>query len=450
MGENSDMPGNRGDKWDFTDANDSPWSPRHEFLLRCLNIVGGMIYVMTYDEFADMYNQRAKHEPPPISDRIDADEIGRFFDSVSNCIEGDGSSLDKLLDEYGIYAARWHDINDRVDLIVSAKLLDAPPPKGVKFKSLEHIAHLQVLIDHIREIRNKDVIVKMSNEQFFAFEDFIDQADDESDSQCADESPGADECDCSECEEDEEEGEPIRIDELPPAKYTGPFDFKKVKNAEWRDKILWTYDAVLVVTRDFVKYVVIREVSDGERRDAAKRLEFPVDPNTGLILGRNFDIVAGDFAAMMDDQHGEPALKRVLKRKDKLSEFDRAAAEYYENYRYTWLEILAVKAGLGMKCRDLLTGEEIFLMEMSFSQSNVKGMTICAGIAPMGEVYLTLGALLQSNFDKPAVILKLVLSCLGIDSTLPIKLSFSDQARFAAETIRRLSANGRIWQNIYG
>lgn len=446
MSENRGTTGNRGDKWDFTDANDSPWSPRDEFLLRCLNIVGGMFYVMTYDEFADMYNQRAKHNPPPVSDRIDADEIDSFFESVNNCIEGDGSPLDKLLDEYGMYAARWHDINDRVNLIVSAKLIDTPPPKGVKFSSIEHIAHFQILVDRIREIHKSDVIVKMSNEQFFALEDCIEEADHELDSPCDEE----DECDCSESDESEEEYEPIRVEELPPAKYTGPIDFKCVKNAAWRDRILWNYDAVRVVTRDFVKYVVSREIRDGERGDAARRLGFPVKSDSDFVLGCNLDIIAGDFASMMDDQHGEPAIKRVLKRKDELSELDRAAAQYYENYRYTWLEILAVKSGLGMKCRDLLTGEELFLMETSVSRSNVKGMTICAGIAPMSEVYLILGAMLPSNFDKPDVILKLVLSHLGIDATLPIRLSFSDQARFAAETIRRLRANGRIEQNFYG
>ena len=37
---------------------------------------------------------------------------------------------------------------------------------------------------------------------------------------------------------------------------------------------------------------------------------------------------------------------------------------------------LAVKSGVGMKCRDLLTGDELFLMETSFSKGDVKGMTV--------------------------------------------------------------------------
>jgi hypothetical protein len=162
-------------------------------------------------------------------------------------------------------------------------------------------------------------------------------------------------------------------------------------------------------------------------------------------------MVAGDFATMMDDQHGEPAIKRILKRKGKLeNRYDRAAAEYYENYRYTWLEVLAVKSGIGMKCRDLLTGEELFLMETSFSKGDVKGMTVCAGIAPMGSVYLVLGVIHPANFENPSIILKIVLTHLGLQTELPIKLSFADQARFAAETIRRINANGWFGRMNFG
>ena len=140
-----------------------------------------------------------------------------------------------------------------------------------------------------------------------------------------------------------------------------------------------------------------------------------------------------------------------MKRKDKLEDdLGRAASEYYENYRYTWLEVLAVKAGVGVKCRDLLTGEELFLMEQSFSLGDVKGMTICAGIAPMGEVYLVLGVIHPTHFDNPAAILKIVLAHLGLPTELPVSLSFSDQARFAAETIRRVNANGKFDGIAYG
>ena len=89
-------------------------------------------------------------------------------------------------------------------------------------------------------------------------------------------------------------------------------------------------------------------------------------------------------------------------------------------------------------------------METSFSTGNVKGMTVCAGIAPMGNVYLVLGVIHPANFENPATILKIVLTHLGLPTEAPIRLSFADQARFAAETIRRIHANGRFNTIAYG
>ena len=83
-------------------------------------------------------------------------------------------------------------------------------------------------------------------------------------------------------------------------------------------------------------------------------------------------------------------------------------------------------------------------MEESFSLGDVKGRTVCAGIAPMGDVYLVLGVIHPANFENPATILKIVMTHLGLPTEPPIRLSFSDQARFAAETIRRINANGRF------
>lgn len=247
------------------------------------------------------------------------------------------------------------------------------------------------------------------------------------------------------------EGEPVRVEDLPPAKHTGPFDFKSVKDEKVRERLLWEYEGARLATRDFVRHEVMRELTDEERRDAAKRLGIPIDPRTGFVADGNLDCVVGDFASMMDDQHGEPAIRRVLKRKGELKdELDRAAAEYYENYRYTWLEVLAAKAGVGVKCRDLMAGEDIFLMENRLSQCDVKGRTICVGIAPMGEVYFALGVIHPANFDNPALILKIVLSHLGLPTELPVRLSFADQARFAAETIRRLNASGKFGGIFYG
>lgn len=248
------------------------------------------------------------------------------------------------------------------------------------------------------------------------------------------------------------ETEDIDFSTLPPAKYTGPTDFTFVKDPVRREQVLTDYRHVRTLTQNFVRTFVMHEMTQEERKAAFRRLGFDKSPIKNDALGvteMNRDIVAGDFGAMMDDQNGEPAIRRLLTQ-GLMDERTRRVADYYENYRYTWLAVLAAKAGIGVKCRDLLTGDELFLMEESLSRhAQVKGMTVCVGIAPMGEVYLALGAVLSANFENPSTILKIVLTHLHLPTIQPIQLSFADQARFAAETIRRLDANGRLGMTVY-
>ena len=247
-----------------------------------------------------------------------------------------------------------------------------------------------------------------------------------------------------------EDGDYIQPEDIPPSTYNGPIDFKFVKNSAWRDEKLFRYEDVRQVTMDFIRHHIIRELTPEARKKSAVRLGF-LKPEDGIeSLDKTLDCVAGDFACMMDDQDGGPAFRRVqASKKDEWSEIDARAASYYANYRYTWLEIQAVKAGVGVKCRDLLTGEDLFLMERSLSLGDVKGMTICVGIAPMEDVYIAVGVLAPARFENPATILKIVLTHLGLPTALPIRLDAADQARFAAETIRRIHMNGNFGSVAY-
>ncbi len=245
-------------------------------------------------------------------------------------------------------------------------------------------------------------------------------------------------------------GDFIQPEDIPFSVYNGPIDFRFVKDAVRRDDKLAVYADVRQVTSDFVRRRVVRELTHEERRQAAVRLGFLEKDEDLDLLDPTLDCVVGDFASMMDDQGDGPAIWRVLARKGELDEFDTRAASYYANYRYTWLEILAMKAGVGLKCRDLLTGEELFVMEKRMSCTCEKGMTICVGIAPMEDVHIIIGVSAPARFENPATILKIVLTHLGLPTERPIRLNAADQARFAAETIRRVYANGNFRSIFYG
>lgn len=232
---------------------------------------------------------------------------------------------------------------------------------------------------------------------------------------------------------------------LPPAAYpTGPVDFRFVKDKARREQVLAEYQNARQITQNFVRYVLMKEMTEDERKAAAKRLGFDLE-QASLLERPTLDCVAGDFGSMMDDQNGEPPIKRVLAKEDTLHKIDRLAVAYYKNYRYAWLVVEAAKAGVGLKCRNLMNGEELFLMEMTLSQNpDIKGMTICAGIAPMGQVYMCLGTIHPAAFEPSEAVHKMVRQKLGLPLEGPLDLSFADQARFAEETIRRIHAIGRF------
>ena len=275
------------------------------------------------------------------------------------------------------------------------------------------------------------------------------------DSKAADRSDSVDEDGEKDWEEDAWDTGHLSDDELaeilPPAEYPkGPVDFSFVKDRDRRERALADYQNVRNVTGDFVREVVVKELTDKARQAAARRLGFP-KAKTIDTLAMNYDMIAGDFAAMMDDQGGEPLIRRILAHPEKLSKYHRLGAAYYANYKYAWLVVDAVKAGVGLKCRNLMNGEELFLMEMSRScDADAKGSTFCAGIAPMGDVYLCLGTMHPANFEPSEAVHKMVRQKLGLPLEGPLDLSLADQARFAEEVIRRIDALGKFRQVGYG
>jgi len=232
---------------------------------------------------------------------------------------------------------------------------------------------------------------------------------------------------------------------LPPAEYPkGPVDFAFVKDKDRREQVLADYQNVRNVTGDFVREVVVKRLTNKARQAAARRLGFPKSKEIDQ-LAMTYDMIAGDFAAMMDDQDGEPLIRRILAHPEKLEKYHQLGAAYYANYKYAWLVVEAVKAGVGLKCRNLMNGEELFLMEMSRScDVDVKGSTICAGIAPMGDVYLCLGTMHPAHFKPSEAVHKMVRQKLGLPLEGPLDLSVADQARFAEESIRRINALGKF------
>ena len=237
-------------------------------------------------------------------------------------------------------------------------------------------------------------------------------------------------------EDDEEEGDPILPEDIPLSAYNGPIDFKFVKDPAKRETKLAVYEDVKQVVDDFFSTYVTKLLTTDDCEATAARFGLVRENGVYKNLPFAFGLFLSEFALLLDDQAKETPCQKVLANRDAFDEIDKRAATYYENFRFTCLEILAVKAGVGMKCRDLLTGEDLFLMEKSFSQGDVKGELLLASIAPMEDVYISVGNILPLPREKTSAIFSQALEKTGISSERPIRLSFDQQRKFAAETIK--------------
>jgi hypothetical protein len=240
--------------------------------------------------------------------------------------------------------------------------------------------------------------------------------------------------DCDDDYDDEEEGEPILPEDIPLSVYNGPIDFKFVKDPAKREAKLAVYEDVQQVVDDFYTDYFIDECpSDSSETTDAR---FGLAKENGGRFPPEFSLFLSEFTLFLDDEAKETPCQKVLANRDAFDEIDKRAATYYENFRFTCLEILAVKTGVGMKCRDLLTDEDLFLMEKSFSQGDVKGVLMFASIAPMEDVYISVGNILPLPRENARAIIDRALDQAGIPTERPIRLSFDQQRKLAAETIK--------------
>lgn len=225
---------------------------------------------------------------------------------------------------------------------------------------------------------------------------------------------------------------------LPPAEYPKePVDFTFVKDPVRREAVVYKTRLALGLVCDFVKEVLFSKLTGRAEIDAKRNLGLPEEIEKTPTYKEIMLPIVADYALMMNVIDGETIVDRVIA--TDLEEHYSLGARYFKNYRYSWLYVEAVKGGVGCKCRNLMTGEEIFLSTIrKWGSTPTKGKTICVGIAPAGSVYILLGETGGAMFESPEDELRKMREDLGLPLEGPLVLSKADQARFAAATIREL------------
>lgn len=221
-------------------------------------------------------------------------------------------------------------------------------------------------------------------------------------------------------------------------------DFRFVKDPAARQRLLDSYALVRTLIKNFIEDRIFPALTPAETnrmRELSGEETFQPSP----YCEDTNDSILTWFAALMGTADGEPcAVKRVLDDPEDFSQAEKKIAPYFANLNNCWLVVQAVKSGLGMKCRNLMTGDDVFLVLPDFStRQNIKGKTIFADIAPMGNCYVSTGYIASLRLPDPEAALKQILEKLDIPYSLPLELSYFDQVRLhlAIDTDDETAAN---------
>ena len=219
-------------------------------------------------------------------------------------------------------------------------------------------------------------------------------------------------------------------------------DLSWCKDAATRDLMMREYaDARRLFDRIVTKYVkptLTRKFFD----PAARRLGLEWGQRSLFSQTEAFAVI--DFTTMHDDSCGFVPVHRALSEIRVCDDPDLGSARaMVRQMRYTWGKILEMEPGCGLKCRDMLTGEDFVLFERNMSTTpELLGGAIATGIMPVPAA----GCFMHTGFSVPFPNADVeggvdeafdeLLEALEFKRTRPIVLSRAESARLAAVTIR--------------
>lgn len=228
-------------------------------------------------------------------------------------------------------------------------------------------------------------------------------------------------------------------------------DFTWVKNAAMRETVWQEYRRIRdAMQEDVVENVRAEFFAKYDMPRTARRLgiDVSVDESSGksridLDNEQQLDILF-DYAQMFDDASGHPLRVDFVSRyRDSSDESLRTLAEFCADYHYAWLRPLQVKLGFGVRCENILTHTECFVVDRGFSQTFEmrRNLGMFTGLHPFADPKLccvmTGGAGLPVPLKDIESVLEKLLKALKIKKRPPLELSEEELARFVAASINQ-------------
>lgn len=168
-------------------------------------------------------------------------------------------------------------------------------------------------------------------------------------------------------------------------------NFGWVKDAARRAAILADYDLVREAMTDFVDAEIEPRVVEKHREQFARDL-FPRgerDDHADFIM--SFELAAYMACKVDKNTACERAISDMSAAVDSRS---RLLRELFSTYRFTVIHVLRLEPDFGFKCRDLLLGREIYVIDRSGGSAQLlKNAIVATGLFQFGEHFVCSGCL---------------------------------------------------------
>lgn len=168
-------------------------------------------------------------------------------------------------------------------------------------------------------------------------------------------------------------------------------NFGWVKDAQRRAAIIDDYDLVREAMIDFVNAEIEPRVVEKHREQFARDL-FPGgerDDHADFIM--SFELAAYMACKVDKNTACERAISDMSAAADPRS---RLLRELFSTYRFTVIHVLRLEPDFGFKCRDLLLGREIYVVDRAGGSAQLlKNAIVATGLFQFGEHFVCSGCL---------------------------------------------------------
>lgn len=223
-------------------------------------------------------------------------------------------------------------------------------------------------------------------------------------------------------------------------------NFSWVKDEAIRNAMLADYDQVREAMTDFVDTEIEPRVVENQREQFARDL-FPSEADRADHADLIFSFELAAYMACKDDKNTacERAVSAIAASADPKM---RLMRELFSSYRFTLMKVNRLQPGFGLKCRDLLLGRDIYVIDRAGGSTSIlKNTVIGGGIFQFGEHFVNSGCMVPFfgvSERKVADILDLMFMMDNISTDRPILLDSKRSFSLAFSLFSNVAKGGML------